>query len=196
MNTDTTRPGANLLAVISAVGPQLLSFLPLGTLLNGYASPLLICKSFRESTHLAIGAFEILDFSQCSHLRKIDDRHLIALINDILIAIESHRMYHGAEILLQLDAVRQLDLSRCRKIHGKAIKHCMRFMPNVQRISVASCSKFDPCETFHNEDDYEEFCKPSYFCYNNDVDYVISEDDPEKMNNWIRDFDLVCESHF
>jgi hypothetical protein len=68
--------------VFSAVGSRIFSFLPLGSLLNGYSSPLLVCKSFYENFYLEMVDREILDFSQCSHLRRITDEVLQNCLKD------------------------------------------------------------------------------------------------------------------
>lgn len=43
--------------------------------------------------------------------------------------------------------------------------------------------------------EYTEFCKPAYVCENTDVTYNILYDNELSLNNWIRDYDLLCESH-
>ncbi len=74
----------NLATVMSAVGPQIFSFLPLGSLLNGLRSPALVSKSFNDSIYTSIGDREVLDVSQCAHLRKITDDSLSTLVLTVL----------------------------------------------------------------------------------------------------------------
>ena len=130
---------ASLTSTMAAVGPQLLDFLPLGSILNGFNSPFLISKSFRDDVYVHLSGRKIFDFSQCAHLRKITDEDLIGLMRNV---VRTSLMRNpDRTLLLKLE---QLDLSRCRKIQGLAVHQCLRFMPNLQRISLASCSKFDP----------------------------------------------------
>lgn len=39
------------------------------------------------------------------------------------------------------------------------------------------------------------YCKPAYFCSNRDIKYEILQNDELTLNNWVQDFDLVCDSH-
>ena len=132
---------ASLISIMAAVGPQVLDFLPLGSILNGNNSPLLISKSFRDDVYFHLSERIIFDFSQCAHLRKITDEVLIALVRNIIRISRRILRHFDGRILLKAE---HLDLSRCRKIRGEAVRHCFLFVRKLQRISLASCSKFDP----------------------------------------------------
>lgn len=158
MNSSTDEGDTSNLSidVVSAVGPQIFSFLPLGSILNGFSSPLLVCKSFYDSIHLALADCETLDFSQCDHLRKITDSHLIILIKNIVKISELRRPdVQGSEIsrlirhLTDPDSmcrlrVKYLGLSRCRFIEGNGVLYCLSEMRSIERISLSMCTKFDP----------------------------------------------------
>ena len=152
----STKPNLSI-DVVSAVGPQIFSFLPLGSILNGFSSPLLVCKSFYDNIHLALAEFETLDFSQCAHLRKITDSHLISLIKNIVKISERTRPDdQGSEIsrlirsLTDSDStcsrlrVKYLGLSRCRYIEGEGVLYCLSEMRGIERISLSMCASFDP----------------------------------------------------
>eukprot|EP00956_Cyclotella_meneghiniana_P025253 scaffold52330_cov23-Cyclotella_meneghiniana.AAC.1 len=152
----STKPTLSI-DVVSAVGPQIFSFLPLGSILNGFSSPLLVCKSFYDNIHLALAEFETLDFSQCAHLRKITDSHLISLIKNIVKISERTRPDdQGSEIsrlirsLTDSDStcsrlrVKYLGLSRCRYIEGEGVLYCLSEMRGIERISLSMCESFDP----------------------------------------------------
>ena len=135
----------DLTSVVSAVGGQIFSYLSLGSLLNGFKSPLLVSKTFRFNIFLSLCDWEILDFSQCPHLRKITDYNLQHLIQNIIWRAEIGQPVYQRD-RIHTDTymkVKNLDFSRCRVIEGNGIRYAIHFMPALHRISLASCSKLD-----------------------------------------------------
>jgi len=118
----------NLTDITAAVGPIIFSYLPIGSLLNGYSSPLLVNKIFRCAILEYLREAECFSFSQCPHLRKINDEQLICLVQRIL----------GKFTYLKTE---QLDLSRCRKLKGDGVIFCLKSMPNIERLCLSSAAR-------------------------------------------------------
>jgi hypothetical protein len=119
----------NLNDITAAVGPTIFFYLPIGSLLNGYSSPLLVNKIFRGAILEYLREAECLSFSQCPHLRKINDDQLICPAQRIL----------GGSIYLK---TKQLDLSRCRQLKGEGVIFCLRSMPNIESVCLSSATRF------------------------------------------------------
>ena len=63
---------SDLTDIIAAVGPTVFSYLPIGSVINGYASPLLVNKIFHGAILEHLRAADLC-FSSAPHLRKIND---------------------------------------------------------------------------------------------------------------------------
>jgi len=155
---------------MSAVGQQVFSYLPLGSLLNTNSSPIFVNITFHDAIFQMLGqATTLLNLSQCKHLRCINDIQLINLIQKIVEICHPevtaatttdtiqrrrrrrHDECRSSQVAAACSSsikVTQLDLSRCRHIHGQAILYCLKHMPNIQRIILSSASRFDPLTTF------------------------------------------------
>ena len=137
---------ADLNKVIAAVGQQIFSYLPLGSLICGHRSPFLINTIFHDSIFQQLGQVPSLSLSGCSHLRKINDVQLISLIQKIVgISCEEQNTSASTNCLLKIV---HLDLSRCRNLRGDAIHYAMKHLPNLKRILLSSSARFDPTATF------------------------------------------------
>ena len=153
---------ADLNAVIGAAGIHVLSCLPTGDLINGYRSPSLVSSMFHETVHKALGQREVLSFSGCSHLRKINDDALIRLMRTIIEVSEADHPAHSRPEPRRQDhdcinrsscpspanALQFLDLGRCRNISGKAVHFVLKHTPNIRRISLAWAVRFDAAQEF------------------------------------------------
>jgi hypothetical protein len=125
---------SDLTDIIAAVGPTVFSYLPIGSVINGYASPLLVNKIFRGAILEYLRAADLC-FSCAHHLRKINDEQLICLVQTIL----------GKSNYMK---TKRLDLSRCRKLKGDGVIYCLKNMPNLESISLSSAARFDVTEDF------------------------------------------------
>lgn len=125
---------SDLTDIIAAVGPTVFSYLPIGSLINGYTSPLLVNKIFRGAILEYLRAADLC-FSCAHHLRKINDEQLICLVQTILGKFNCMK-------------TKRLDLSRCRKLKGDAVIYCLKIMPNLESISLSSAARFDVTEDF------------------------------------------------
>ncbi|KAK1739467.1 hypothetical protein QTG54_010010 [Skeletonema marinoi] len=120
---------ADLTDIVAAVGPTIFSYLPVGSLLNGISSSLLVNKIFRGAILEYLQEAACLSFSQCPHLRKINDDQLIRLVQRML----------GDSTCLK---TKQLDLSKCRKLKGEGVIFCLKSMPNIEKLSLSSATRF------------------------------------------------------
>lgn len=125
---------SDLTDIIAAVGPTVFSYLPLGSLINGNASPLLVNKIFHGAILEYLRAADLC-FSCAPHLRKINDEQLICLVQTILGKFNYMK-------------TKRLDLSRCRKLKGDGVIYCLKNMPNLESISLSSAARFDVTEDF------------------------------------------------
>lgn len=141
--------------VISVIGSSIFSFLPLGSLLNGYHSPILVNRTFHDGIFVSLGQSETLDLSQCSHLRKITDDQLITLMRKIVditkaSALDGDNDYHtgmtniiggrmndncgSGGITCQYSIqLTHINFSNCRRLSGESIHYCLRHTPNLKR---------------------------------------------------------------
>ena len=119
----------DLTDIVAAVGPTIFSYLPVGSLLNGLSSPLLVNKIFCGAILEYLQEAACLSFSQCPHLRKINDDQLICLMQSMI----------GDSTCLK---TKQLDLSKCRNLKGEGVIFCLRSMPNIERLSLSSATRF------------------------------------------------------
>ena len=119
----------DLTDTVAAVGSTIFSYLPVGSLLNGLSSPTLVNKVFGGAILEYLRDTSTLSFSQCSHLRKINDEQLIYLLQNIL---------GGAAYL----KTKQLDLSRCRNLKGDGVIFCLQRMPKIETLSLSSATRF------------------------------------------------------
>ncbi len=134
MSSATT---VDLTDITAAVGPTIFSFLPLGSLLNGLSSPLLVNKIFRAAIFEHLKEAACISFSPYPHLRKIKDDQLICLVRNIL----------GESTCLK---TKYLDLSKCRNLKGDGIIFCLKSMPNIERICLSSAMRFQITNNFHD----------------------------------------------
>lgn len=125
---------SDLTDIIAAVGPTVFSYLPIGSVINGYASPLLVNKIFHGAILEHLRAADLC-FSCAPHLRKINDEQLICLVQTILCKFKYMK-------------TKRLDLSRCRKLKGDGVIYCLKNMPNLESISLSSAARFDVTEDF------------------------------------------------
>ncbi len=128
MSAATT--SVDLTDITAAVGPTIFSYLPLGSLLNGLSSPLLVNGIFRGAILEYLQEATFLSFSQCPHLRKINDAQLMCLVETMLGESSSSLK------------TRRLDLSKCRNLKGDGIIFCLRSMPNIEWLSVSKATRF------------------------------------------------------
>jgi len=150
--------------VMAAVGPEVFSFFPIGSLLSG-TSPMLVNTIFHDGLFQCLGQTNNLNLSQCQHLRKINDDQLIALIKKIVeiraasnpeySQKEERRQSHdcsGMAICSCSTKVTHLDLSRCRFLTGEGIHFCLKHTPNIEQLLLSSAARFDATEVFaqHN----------------------------------------------
>ncbi|KAL7550524.1 hypothetical protein ACHAWF_013743 [Thalassiosira exigua] len=151
----------DLNAVMAAVGYQVFSFLPLGSLLRGRRSPMLVNTVFHDGLFQCLGQAETLSLSQCRHLRRIDDDQLVTFIRNIVEVGEAHHPGYARRVhrrrahrCAETSAcpcpikVKHLDLSRCRAIRGDGVHFCLKHMPGVERVFLSHCSKFDASNCF------------------------------------------------
>eukprot|EP00562_Extubocellulus_spinifer_P022062 CAMPEP_0178613636 /NCGR_PEP_ID=MMETSP0698-20121128/1747_1 /TAXON_ID=265572 /ORGANISM="Extubocellulus spinifer, Strain CCMP396" /LENGTH=867 /DNA_ID=CAMNT_0020252339 /DNA_START=571 /DNA_END=3174 /DNA_ORIENTATION=- len=153
---------ADLNAVIGAAGIHVLSCLPTGDLINGYRSPSLVSSMFHKTVHKALGQREVLSFSGCSHLRKINDDALIRLMRTIIEVSEAdhpglsrlalrqqdHDCLNSSSCPSRANALHFLDLGRCRHISGKAVHFVLKHTPNIRRLSLVWAVRFDAAMEF------------------------------------------------
>ena len=156
--------------VMASVGNQIFSYLPLGSLLSGSSSPMLVNTTFHDCIFQCLGQYESLSLSACSHLRKINDDQLIGLVRKIIevqngasctphtqaqddasvVAVRRRRTHHAClgsgNCTQSTIKVRHLDLSRCRSILGGGVSYCLQHMPNIEQIILASASRFSCSE--------------------------------------------------
>ena len=125
---------SDLTDIIAAVGPTVFSYLPIGSVINGFVSPLLVNKIFHGAILEHLRAADLC-FSSAPHLRKINDEQLICLVRTILGKFNSMK-------------TKRLDLSRCRKLKGDGVIYCLKNMPNLESISLSSAARFDVTEDF------------------------------------------------
>lgn len=137
--SDLANATTNLSTVIAAVGPQIFSFFPLGSLINGHRSPLLVSTIFHDSVFLCLGQSETLNLSSCPHLRKLSDKSLIRLIRNIVEICGAHhpeypryverRRVHNCSGMegcpCPIKAV-HLDLSRCRFLKREGVYFALK----------------------------------------------------------------------
>lgn len=135
MSSATT--SVDLTDITAAVGPTIFSYLPLGSLLNGLSSPLLVNKIFRGAILEYLQEATCISFSQCPHLRKINDAQLICLVENML----------GESGSLK---TKRLDLSKCRNLKGDGIMFCLKSMPNIEWLSVSKATRFHITNNFRN----------------------------------------------
>lgn len=154
--------------VMAAVGQQVFSYLPLGSIINGDDSPMLVNTIFHDSIFHYLGQTLSLDLS-CQHLRKINDDQLIALVQKIVeicddasstqttstpTNVQSRRRrqcHHDCSNIAICPCsmkVQHINLSRCRNIRGTSLHYCLKHMPQIRRILLSSASRFDPNTTF------------------------------------------------
>ena len=129
--------------------------IPLGSLLNGYHSPILVNRTFHDGIFVSLGQSETLDLSQCSHLRKITDDQLITLMRKIVditkaSALDGDNDYHtgmtniiggrmndncgSGGITCQYSIqLTHINFSNCRRLSGESIHYCLRHTPNLKR---------------------------------------------------------------
>ena len=161
----------NINEVMAAVGPQIFSYLPIGSLLNGRHSPMLANTIFHDNVYLCLGQSKTLSLSQNQNLRAINDEQLTALIRKIVeiseasnpeecsstsnvvgaAAAERRRRTHDCSDVANCRCtmkVTHLDLSRCRSLTGSGIHYCLKHTPHVRRILLSSASRFDARESF------------------------------------------------
>ena len=147
--------------VMAAVGYQVFAFLPIGSILNGHRSPILVNTIFHDSAFQCLGQTENISLSQCQHLRKINDDQLIRLIRNVVEVSEAYHPGYTRQVQRRRRhdciettvcpcpiKVTHLDLSRCRSLRGEGIHFCLKHMPSVERVLCSSVSRFDATQYF------------------------------------------------
>eukprot|EP00580_Thalassiosira_gravida_P017539 CAMPEP_0201662338 /NCGR_PEP_ID=MMETSP0494-20130426/4446_1 /ASSEMBLY_ACC=CAM_ASM_000839 /TAXON_ID=420259 /ORGANISM="Thalassiosira gravida, Strain GMp14c1" /LENGTH=708 /DNA_ID=CAMNT_0048140671 /DNA_START=62 /DNA_END=2189 /DNA_ORIENTATION=+ len=154
----------NLNHIISSIGMHIFTYLPLGSILNGNASPLLVNTIFHDAIYQSLGQTSNLSLSQCAHLRKINDDALINLITNIVEVSEAYHPGYTRQVQRRRRydcsntsnngvcpcpiKVTHLDVSRCRMLKGEGIHYCLKHMPGVERVICSATLKFDATNHF------------------------------------------------
>lgn len=158
--------------VMAAVGTQVFSFLPLGSLLRGSASPMHVNTIFYDNTFQCLGQAKNLSFT-ARHLTAITDKHLMALVKNIIEVSEAsaqrvihfpgntHRRLLHDTCSAEGDCscsikTTHLDLSECRNLGGRGVYFCLMHMPDIESLIISSGTRFDAERHFRPTNDVEE----------------------------------------
>ena len=135
---------------------------------------MLVNSIFYENTFLCLGQSTTLDMSSCPHLRSINDKQLIALIQMIVEITEAsksggkqqqkqqllvghpqkrkkHACTNNARCCQYTLRVTHMDLSRCRNLRGDAVYYCLKHTPHIQRLLLSGATRFDATEMFQRQ---------------------------------------------
>ncbi|EJK73090.1 hypothetical protein THAOC_05306, partial [Thalassiosira oceanica] len=144
MSEDDRVGHADLNDVISSVGQHVFSYLPLGSILNGFNSLALVNTAFRHAVIECLGQAEELCFSRCSHLRRIDDEGLAGLVKVIAGGISARRAVadgdreQASRPMLRL---KRLDLSRCRTLRGHGVYSILGHAIDLESVVLSGASR-------------------------------------------------------
>lgn len=144
MSEDDRVGHADLNDVISSVGQHVFSYLPLGSILNGFNSLALVNTAFRHAVIECLGQAEELCFSRCSHLRRIDDEGLAGLVKVIAGGISARRAVadrdreRASRPMLRL---KRLDLSRCRTLRGHGVYSILGHAIDLESVVLSGASR-------------------------------------------------------
>ena len=139
MSEDDRLGNADLNDVIASVGQHVFSYLPLGSVLNGFNSPALVNTAFRSAVIECLGQAEELSFSRCPHLRRIDDAALAGLAGAIGDGISAGRA-DGRPPRPAL-RLRRLDLSRCRTLTGRGVRSVLGDAAGLESVVLSGASR-------------------------------------------------------
>jgi len=137
------------------------AFLPIGSILNGHRSLILVNTIFHDGAFRCLGQAESISLSQCQHLRRIDDDQLIKLIRNMVEVGEAQHPGYARRVQRRRGhdcsgtaacpcpiKATHLDLSRCRSLRGEGVHYCLKHMPGARRVLCSSAARFDAAERF------------------------------------------------